>query len=164
MRRPGNFSGNGAGWPSPRFTSLGATRFISPGPRTTGRCLSGDAARASRRSVRQARLRVFIIDWKPRPIARLCSTREPVWAGPTAHPAICRESQCRQSQDARLPEIQHDLPVAQAVAELRHEFGIRPDVFNNNPFDVVHDRGPQWLRRSIALQPLGKPATLHGAI
>ena len=46
-----------------------------------------------------------------------------------------------------MPEIQHDLPVAQAVAELRHEFGIRPDAFNNNPFDVVHDRGPQWLRR-----------------
>ena len=41
-----------------------------------------------------------------------------------------------------MPEIQHDLPVAQAVAELRHEFGIRADTFvDNNPFNVVHGRG-----------------------
>jgi hypothetical protein len=38
-------------------------------------------------------------------------------------------------------EYKHDLPVAKAVAELRHEFGIPADAFvNNNPFDVVHDR------------------------
>ena len=45
-------------------------------------------------------------------------------------------------------KYEHDLPLAQAVAELRHEFGIRADAFvNNNPFDVVHDKGRQRLRR-----------------
>jgi hypothetical protein len=44
-------------------------------------------------------------------------------------------------------KYEHDLPFAQAVAELRHEFGIRADAFvNNNPFDVVHDKAAR-LRR-----------------
>jgi hypothetical protein len=37
---------------------------------------------------------------------------------------------------------------AKDATAARHKFGIRADAFvNNNPLDVVHDKGPQRLRR-----------------
>jgi hypothetical protein len=64
-------------------------------------------------------------------------------------------------------KYEHDLPLAQAVAELRHEFGIRADAFvNNNPFDVVHDKGPPAVKaptlyRGLAPMETGPFAWKH---